>query len=1090
MKANTQVTDSCVQSEPDFHSLYRGNIDKYDMHCISGWVHAITDIHRALSVTFLINGQKIQSAKADIYRSDLELSNIGFGRCAFSIDLPQIFHAAGNDLVDCELEVHGGDVTCVMARGMFGVAPIDLEVVQRLDAEFPSNDHIEHNLNQENETSMSSSDSTASVHSAGLTANNAYSALRDISNESGEIESASQIASDIHDDGADESSAHEENESANELFDQPAESVQENDVEPGSEPEAHRLESDLNQVTVSIENEFTTNTDHESIAHEPDNRARFHECFIGNVEVIGGNRISGWVVDKQNNANRVAVIFMLNGKCVARIIANHDRPDILAAGHGTSNCGFQIDLANHGFSETELFGAELVLEVVSGDRTGVMYASHLPSAFGSLPDACKRQLISAFEPYLQSVPNLNKPPKNQKALVQNSDVSTITEQLYRNEKGPFIQPVNNDIPQLSPYVVFTRDRLNQHKTFDFETDPRKAVDLLMWYVEGYGGMRKPYKIPLSNEEIQYCNELVVFPNAHFSFSRLHYFMLLKNKPDLNILGVLNHEDAYRTEVFEWVEDTCKKLNVIDVCVPREYVDVLKSVRFESKDYKFPLNGFFEKKLEADSALSCFDSTDALQRGCLYTLFVIDGLKNLNNIRFISEGVKRQLLDNDQFLKMLSQDVLEPFYSVSLDIDEFKNALVSKLTLAGVDFQSGEFLSRTVHGDRHAFANPNSVDIDNELYDVQLIGPLEKASGLGQAARLSASVLKRFAYNYNLVNFDLDNPAPEGFSTKVVSGKLGKASVNLIHLNAESIPFVMAYCPDVFSDSYNIGYFFWELDTPARCHKLAMDMLDEIWVCTEYGVTQYQDYCDIPVVNVGMTFEENYVPSKADCKTYLRNEFGISTDTTVFLATFDSFSFVQRKNPLAAIKAFKACFRNDENVQLLIKTQNKTFVGDPNQLNIWRAIEFEIGGDKRIKLINRTFGYDELLKFKRAADCYVSLHRSEGWGFGMIEAMTLGVPVIATNYSGNLEFCHSDNCWLIDYTETYLSESDYIFVVPGQKWAEPHISHAAQAMRECFENREIREQKQNAAESYVRERFSNSTISDRYKQRLDLIIENL
>ena len=123
--------------------------------------------------------------------------------------------------------------------------------------------------------------------------------------------------------------------------------------------------------------------------------------------------------------------------------------------------------------------------------------------------------------------------------------------------------------------------------------------------------------------------------------------------------------------------------------------------------------------------------------------------------------------------------------------------------------------------------------------MQLIGPLAKTSGLGQATRLSAEVLRATGLDVRGVDFDLDNPAPEGFSSDTMIEPYGPARINILHLNAESTPLAYAYQPDVFSGAYNIGYFFWELDRPALCHYLGMELLDEIWVSTEYGVSIYR-----------------------------------------------------------------------------------------------------------------------------------------------------------------------------------------------------------------------------------------------------------
>ena len=853
----------------------------------------------------------------------------------------------------------------------------------------------------------------------------------------------------------------------------------------------HLLETDKASMTPNT-SENTGAVSRESDVAEKDegSESLFDEHFLGYVDKVDPGSISGWILDKKNPSSTVTVMLIINGRYGARVFANQYRQDVHEAGHAEGNCGFEFDLTTNEFLDFELCDADLVVEVVSDENLAVMHSGRMPSALESLSEVCKKELVAAFSLLDHPVAN-NGNSKETSAEFSSSRFSNgVIKSLYRSGELESTNTRSKDVPTLSPYVIFTRDRLNKHKTYEFENNPRVAIDLLIWYLEEYSFNRQPYRVPLSDEEINYCNELMVFPGAIYSFSRLHYFMLLKYKPDLNIIATLNSEEAFCAEIYEWVEGTCARLNIGDICVPAEYVDKLSSVPGFWAGLEFPLSRYYELKWSNPVECRSFDLSKPKHRGCLYLMTILGGMKNISNVRFLPDEVKRDVFSSEKLLGELDLHVLEPACSGGLDIECFENSLVAQLSENGIDFYSGDCLSRTDYGDRHHFANPHCNRLKSGLCDVQLIGPLDKASGLGQATRLSAAVLKKLPYSLNLVNFDMDNPAPSGFSTSVAHGKLSKAKVNLIHLNAESIPMVMAYSADVFSDSYNIGYFFWELDSPARCHSLALEMLDEVWVCTEYGVSQYKEHCDIPVVNVGMSYESQDVPDKSVCKDYLNEKFGINNKTTVYLSTFDSYSFVQRKNPLAVIEAFKECFQGEEDVQLLLKTQNKTLVGDPEQLKIWRGIEYAIDGDSRIRLINRTFNYDELLKFKKAADCYVSLHRSEGWGFGMIEAMTLGVPVIATNYSGNLEFCKSDNCWLIDASDRYLAENDYIFVTPGQKWAEPDISHAKDAMRECFEKSEERIRKSDSAERFTASHFSTSAISARYRNRLEEIFEGL
>ncbi|WP_238296834.1 glycosyltransferase, partial [Methylobacterium soli] len=366
---------------------------------------------------------------------------------------------------------------------------------------------------------------------------------------------------------------------------------------------------------------------------------------------------------------------------------------------------------------------------------------------------------------------------------------------------------------------------------------------------------------------------------------------------------------------------------------------------------------------------------------------------------------------------------------------------------------------------------------------QLIGPFQKASGLGQAARLSAQMIELSGFKAHAVDFGIDNPAPEGFSTAFEHGCLKRAKVNLLHLNAESIPLAFAYMPDIFTGSYNIGYFYWELDSPANCHYLALDLLDEIWVSSEYCKDIYAQFTSKPVINVGMCAETLKDVSRAESKSFVREKFGFTDEVFIFLAAFDSFSFVQRKNPVSVVRAFRAAFPNEKNVRLVLKTHNRQFVSDPQQDRIWKAVEEEVEEDDRIFFLNETLQYSDLRKLKAGVDCYISLHRSEGWGFGMIESMASGIPVVATAYSGNMDFCNGDNCFLVEYDEAFVRSSDYIFVVAGQKWAEPQIGSAVEQMRRVYWDEAERNKRVQAASHFVDRYFGPRAISSRYGDRI-------
>ena len=257
-------------------------------------------------------------------------------------------------------------------------------------------------------------------------------------------------------------------------------------------------------------------------------------------------------------------------------------------------------------------------------------------------------------------------------------------------------------------------------------------------------------------------------------------------------------------------------------------------------------------------------------------------------------------------------------------------------------------------------------------------------------------------------------------------------------------------------------------------------MDEIWVSSRYVQEIYATQTNKPVVNVGMAVED--LPPHLTPHTDLCQE-GVFT----FLTTFDSFSFAERKNPLAAVRAFQAAFdKNNREVSLIVKTWNRRRVSNAFQIGVWRLLDELIQDDPRIRVIDEAFTYEQIISLKLACDCYVSLHRAEGFGFGMLEAMQLGRAVIATAYSGNMDFCTDENCFLVDYDLVAVGYDEYLNVERGSLWADPKISSAAAAMREVFYNRDEAARRGMRAAQCVKNNFSIDAIARRYSERLQSI----
>jgi glycosyltransferase involved in cell wall biosynthesis len=170
------------------------------------------------------------------------------------------------------------------------------------------------------------------------------------------------------------------------------------------------------------------------------------------------------------------------------------------------------------------------------------------------------------------------------------------------------------------------------------------------------------------------------------------------------------------------------------------------------------------------------------------------------------------------------------------------------------------------------------------------------------------------------------------------------------------------------------------------------------------------------------------------------------DGFLFLFVFDYSSTIQRKNPVGLIRAFQRAFAEGEGPQLLIKTIN-----GPRHPLAEDEVLWATDGRRDIHVIDRSLSGTERDALMLGCDCYVSLHRSEGFGLTMAEAMAVGKPVIATGYSGNVDFMNVRNSYLVDYEVIRVGPDVQIYPADGE-WAEPSIEHAAALMREVYEGR--------------------------------------
>jgi glycosyltransferase involved in cell wall biosynthesis len=268
----------------------------------------------------------------------------------------------------------------------------------------------------------------------------------------------------------------------------------------------------------------------------------------------------------------------------------------------------------------------------------------------------------------------------------------------------------------------------------------------------------------------------------------------------------------------------------------------------------------------------------------------------------------------------------------------------------------------------------------------------------------------------------------------------------------------------------IAVWYWELESvPPAWVKQSRD-LHEIWAPTRFIGQAMRAVMPVPVVDMLPGVELGPFPSLP------RQSLGLPEDKVLFLFLFDMCSIMERKNPLGLIRAFREAFRADDRVALAIKVTRGSFY--PEDL---RRLEEEAQNAGAI-VIDRVLSREETYGLIDACDCYVSLHRSEGFGLTMAEAMLMGKPVIATGYSGNLDFMTPSNSRLVDYARIPITERLPIYR-QGNVWADPSIEQAAVWMRWVYENPDKARALGERARAETRELLSLEAAGRRMAQRL-------
>jgi glycosyltransferase involved in cell wall biosynthesis len=326
-----------------------------------------------------------------------------------------------------------------------------------------------------------------------------------------------------------------------------------------------------------------------------------------------------------------------------------------------------------------------------------------------------------------------------------------------------------------------------------------------------------------------------------------------------------------------------------------------------------------------------------------------------------------------------------------------------------------------------------------LGGVDVLGFFTSEHGVGEAARMLTATLKSASVAISTIDYtDTQSRREHAYNCDNVSQhKVLLASINSDQLTAAHTRIK----PEFFDDRYVIGQWFWELEDAPTWFASAYPLVNELWAPTHFIEGMLQK-------NVPSSVHVEYVPLPVHAPvidaSLTRQRFGVD-ERFMFLFVFDFMSVMKRKNPLGLIEAFTTAFAEGEGPQLVIKGIN----GDKRPAE-HALLSEAVAQRSDITLIDEYFTREETSTLISMANAYVSLHRSEGLGLTISEAMTLGVPVIATGYSGNMDFMRPGNSLLVPGTRVLVGDGAEGYS-PTATWMEPDISQAAKYMRYVYEN---------------------------------------
>lgn len=365
--------------------------------------------------------------------------------------------------------------------------------------------------------------------------------------------------------------------------------------------------------------------------------------------------------------------------------------------------------------------------------------------------------------------------------------------------------------------------------------------------------------------------------------------------------------------------------------------------------------------------------------------------------------------------------------------------------------------------------------------VNFFGSSETSDGIGRAAALNINCLE--ASSLPLETFVLSRPVAlqSGRNTVIDDNLVSKLQykVNIFQFSARWVPHYFSYLSEGALDGfYNIGYWFCEMQQIPDEWARQLEFFDEIWTASSFCQSTIARSANIPVVKIPLMID----PEPRSRRISLREQRIISEPFT-FLTIFNTYSDAERKNALFTIRAFIEAHGNNPAVRIIVKVSNLE-----HDKILTEKLDFIRLSYPNIEIIDGYVADNIVRELYDRADAYVSLHRAEGFGLTISDAMARGIPVMTTGYSGNMEFCDSYDTRLVGYQLRTVGH-ERLRYRSTDVWAEPDMNDAINAFKELVEEHPKWIKRAERARNRLAQNFSTESVASMMKERVDLIGRN-